>query len=215
MAALLRLVSMTGLCALAVGCAPQAPPRVSGPISGVTGYPVEDYVLSSGDQKPQHQFAIVEVRPIGADREPIGGGFQTVVHVSMRLRNLGERPLALSRHSLMLDAAATSNRTFRSIAPARLHGHLVAPPHRDEALDLYFALPGDVPPKELEGLRFTWMVESGSDAYMTATPIAQRTDPESNTVSFYVVPGLDPTLFPMDKRVVLPRPEAHRTRVVF
>ncbi len=181
----------------------------------MTGYSSEEYLLATGDRRVQHEFAIVQVSPVGAGRATLGDTARTVIRITMRLRSLGDRRLTLDGTSIRLSVAASENRSFRAVSPERVVGRLEAAPHQEETLDIFFALPPEVAPRDLEGLELTWMVHAGPDAYMTATPIAQRFVPGSNAVSFYVVPGAHPLLFPVERRWVVPRQEAHRTTVVF
>jgi hypothetical protein len=160
---------------IAVGCGSQTEyfrPTEQATAEGTEGEPASSYEI----QDEQGKLGEVTVWSEGAAKGEVAGREPTLVHIGMRVENLGDEPLAVDRNELRVEAIDVGDETLpraRLIAMDPPGGNLTVRPGSEQDFDLYFEVPAGLSPDDLDGFRLRWAVVDGDRKFLQFTPFVE------------------------------------------
>lgn len=166
-----RMKKAALLTTLLLSCATErAEPTQSAAALSPQGYLAADYDM------------VVKGRPIGeaviwsngTTRTDLQGRRTTLLHVGFTVENTTDDNLVLSPEGVKLHLKR-SDRILDRTKPIRLEGVRNIPPGEKEDLELYYELPKDVPPNDVDAFRIQWRATAGDRTYAQRTPFLQNT----------------------------------------
>lgn len=133
------------------------------------GYPAAEYDLTHCGR----EVAETKLWSRGAYRGVVRGREKTVVHVGLEIENETGRPITVDPRSLQLDPITTDRWVLRGLQPIATAGRTRVPPGRTQVIHVYYALPPDISPLEIDAFRVRWALRAGRVTYRHATPFAE------------------------------------------
>jgi hypothetical protein len=118
---------------------------------------------------------------------------QTYIHVAFMLESTDNAPLVLELDKVALESVAAGDRRFTVSAPTYVKGQSVSPGGGETQVDLYFPMPPDVKPQQLDAFRVRWSVVSDGERYEQRTPFVEYQTPYAG--NYYYYPYYDPYFY--------------------
>jgi hypothetical protein len=108
------------------------------------------------------------------------GAYQTadgrnMVHVGIEIHNTGAAPIELRPSELRLDVMDDDRGPQLGLTPSATDARVVANGAIAD-VNLEFALPAGISPREVTALRLHWGVHAGDKTYVQRTPFVEETD---------------------------------------
>jgi hypothetical protein len=174
------------------------------------GYAAADYEMTAEGER----LGDAIVWSDGAYRSK-GYGDRTVVHVGFKIENEGEEPIELDTSAVEI-RAETDDRVIRKQEPDVVEGSRTISPGGEGTVHLYFVMPSDVSPQDLDSFRVNWSADAGGLVYHQRTPFLEQRENYAYGYapfhsSFYYTPFYDPFFYPgLTHRGLIVRPFPYR-----
>ncbi len=183
----LRVAALT-CCALvfAVACA-RAQPFVPG--ERVTAISAQGYLAAEYEVPHTGGAADIKVWSRGTSRETLRGPTETFAHVAFEIDNQTQQSMQLLRDRLVLQSASIDGAELESVPPALIEGATTVGPGSEHAIDVWFALPEGVAPRDVSAFRVAWTISDGTTSYTQRTPFLQEPS------RYYYSPYYDPFVY--------------------
>jgi hypothetical protein len=135
------------------------------------GYPAAEYDVDS----TLGEFSDAKVWSRGAYSQEIAGEKRTVVHVGFEIENHMNQPIQFDAHGVRLESLATDNKEAPGeIAPGWVQGDSTLGAQDSKRLDVYFVLPTNVSPSDVDGFRVRWALNGAFQHYAQRTPFLKE-----------------------------------------
>jgi len=178
----IRVLFLLALPALLTDCvAGTASYRPSAATSYASGYRATLYRIVVGTQ----QLGTAKVYSEGGYTKPAEGS-QPVIDVRLRIRNLSDAPIRLDLAKSDLDADTDSGSLVVE-QPARTIGLEPVPPGGVGRIALFYPLPGELKPGNVNSFDFNWALDTGKGMYANTTSFVRRE--VENTYVYYPMYG--------------------------
>ena len=136
------------------------------------GYPAAEYDVNS----VMGEFSDAKVWSRGAYRQEIAGEKRTVVHVGFEIENHLNQPIQFDAHGVRLDSLTIDKKTATAgeLAPGWVQGTSTLGAQDSQRLDVYFILPPDLSPGDVDGFRVRWALNGPLQHYAQKTPFLKE-----------------------------------------
>jgi hypothetical protein len=154
----------------------------------------------------------------GAYPAEMAGEQRTVLHVGFEIENYSRVPIRLEPEDVYLDSATINRSHIRNIPVASAVGLRSVRPETVGHIDLYFVLPRNVQPANVNAFRVRWTIRNGGVTYSQRTPFLEAPARYAAVAPYYYSPFYDPFyadpfLYRPRTLVVYHRPFVHVHRV--
>jgi len=143
------------------------------PLQADGGYTIYGYRSGTYDVAIEgSKVGEVEVWSAGAFEDEAQAGEPTMLHVGLSVKGVGEEPLMLSADAVELTTLVVDDRTIEApgIDPITEEGVV---PKAEGQVDVFFRLPPDVDPQDVDAFRVRWKVQSEAGEYAEVTPFVE------------------------------------------
>lgn len=177
------LVAVVGFGLLLVSCTgnrrePFTPTERATGLSRTRQVQAEYEVLANG-----HVAGEAKVWSKGAFREKQPNDREgTLLHVAFTLESTEEAPLVLEVDNVELETVETNDRVIKVADPSYVQGSAVSRGGDEAEVHLYFRMPADLKPQELDAFRVRWSVVSEGERYEQQTPFLEY---ETSSYAYY------------------------------
>jgi hypothetical protein len=139
------------------GC---ATPQVFVPLAPVTrpGPDGAHVAAHYAVERSGEQLGEMQVWSRGTYEADVEGKAQTLIQISLSLRNTSATQLQLDPAQLFLDDVALAGGTLYRLTPVRVEGNEPVPPAQTRTIHAYFRLPDAVSPDDVIEYRVAWQV---------------------------------------------------------
>jgi hypothetical protein len=167
-------LALAGAALIFTGCVSS---RAFLPTEHVTGfsprgdYSAAEYTLIEGGQT----LADVKLWSTGATRDGSDDDPRTTVRVGFELSNHGDAPIRLDVERLYLEEMPKPGAEPGRTAPAHVEGDTRVPPGQTRQVNVAFALPSSVWPRDVPGFRVAWSVV-GERVHSRKTPFSRAVE---------------------------------------
>jgi hypothetical protein len=135
------------------------------------GYPAAEYDVDS----TLGEFSDAKVWSRGAYKQEILGEKRTVVHVGFEIENHMNQPIQFDAHGVRLDSLATDDKAAPGeLAPGWVQGNPTLGAQESQRLDVYFVLPTNLTPGDVDGFRVRWALNGALQHYSQKTPFLKE-----------------------------------------
>jgi len=136
------------------------------------GYPAAEYDVDS----TLGEFSDAKVWSRGAYSQEIAGEKRTVVHVGFEIENHMNQPIQFDARGVRLDSLNTDDKAVApgELAPGWVQGNPTLGAQDSQRLDVYFVLPTDVSPGDVDGFRVRWALNGALQHYSQKTPFLKE-----------------------------------------
>jgi hypothetical protein len=157
-----------GAAALSGGCGTSREyfrPRENQRAQSPLGHPAAQYTMQAGE-KP---WADVKVWSEGA-WVPDDDDERTILHVGLEIENRTDATITLDAPAARIENMETSRGPVGALRPLDVDHAIDVGPKKVGLIDLEFALPAGVRPRQIESFRFTWGLSSETHQHDENTP---------------------------------------------
>ena len=135
------------------------------------GYPAAEYDVDS----TLGEFSDAKVWSRGAYKQEIAGEKRTVVHVGFEIENHMNQPIQFDAQGVRLDSLATDDKMAPGeLSPGWVQGNPTLGAQESQRLDVYFVLPTNLTPGDVDGFRVRWALNGALQHYSQKTPFLKE-----------------------------------------
>lgn len=182
------IVIGAALVTVACGARQEFTPAEKATARSPEGYSAAEYQI--GDK--EGVLAMVKVWSNGAYRRTIRGEQRTVIHVGFAIENFSDEALSVNTEDLRLDLGVLDKRVFDNLKPTLASGMMVVAGGLQQRFDVYFALPRDVSPRQVNAFQIKWKLGNDKIHYAQETPFLEN---EVERYAYYYTPFYDPFIY--------------------
>lgn len=216
----MKIPAVAAIAVAASACA--TAPESFTPAESATGISPEGFTAADYEMIVDGQrLGDVQVWSNGAYRADVNGRRRTVLHVGFQVESYVDVPIEISPRQAELRVQV--NGTIVRREADFIEGPRTVAPNSDQTLSMYFVLPRDINPQDVDAFRISWNAKAKGLTYAQRTPFIEYEPayyyPYYSAglgFGYYYSPFYDPFYYypyaPYGRVMVHPRPYYHRQR---